>query len=56
MSGQVFRRPIVYPPGTPAVTPDVVNAHQCDHDATPPVCRCVHDWRIEWGNVERKQK
>ncbi|CDL92967.1 head-tail connector protein [Fromanvirus L5] len=47
------RAPIVYPPGTQAVTPDRVNAFDCDHEADPPVCRCVHDWRIEWGNVKK---
>lgn len=48
------RAPIIYPQDTPAVTPDEVNAHNCDHEADPPICYCVHDWRIEWSNVKRK--
>ena len=48
------RAPIVYPAGTPAVTPDEVNAFNCDHEADPPICYCVHDWRINWGNTEQK--
>ncbi|AVR76789.1 head-tail connector protein [Mycobacterium phage Fameo] len=51
-----FRAPIVYPPFTPAVTPDEVDNSLCDHDADPPICVCVHDWRIEWGNVSRAPK
>jgi hypothetical protein len=54
-ASDVQRAPINYPPGfTVAVTPDQVNAFNCDHEADPPVCNCVHDWRIEWGNVRRK--
>ncbi|AIW02915.1 head-tail connector protein [Mycobacterium phage Malec] len=49
-----FPAPINYPANTPAVTPDKVNAYNCDHDADPPICYCVHDWRIEWANVKRQ--
>ena len=51
------RAPIKYPLGwTQAVTPDRVDNSLCDHQADPPVCFCVHDWRIEWGNVSRDPK
>ncbi|ARQ94666.1 hypothetical protein MHAS_01157 [Mycolicibacterium hassiacum DSM 44199] len=53
MSGSdAHRAPIIYPPGfLVATTPDRVNAYDCDHDIG--LCRCVHDWRIEWGNVKK---
>ncbi|AYD87050.1 hypothetical protein SEA_NICOLETERA_23 [Mycobacterium phage NicoleTera] len=51
-----FRAPIIYPADTPAVTPDEVDKSLCDHDADPPICYCVHDWRINWGNVSRAPK
>ncbi|WXX09730.1 head-tail connector protein [Mycobacterium phage MS619] len=51
-----FPAPIEYPPLTPAVTPDEVDNSLCDHRADPPICVCVHDWRIEWGNVSRAPK
>lgn len=50
------------------VGPYTVDATKCNHSANPPVCRCIHDWRIAgpvgsknldgsapefWGNVER---
>lgn len=51
------RAPINYPPGfLVAVTPDLVDNSLCDHEAEPPICFCVHDWRIEFGNVSRAQK
>ena len=28
-------------------------SNDCDHLADPPICNCLHDWRIEWGNVKR---
>lgn len=31
-----------------------VNPNLCNHMAIPPVCRCIHDWRIEWGNVPKQ--
>lgn len=37
-----------------AVKPDEVAPYNCDHDADPPVCSCVHDWRINWGNVPKR--
>ncbi|BBC43578.1 hypothetical protein PBI_AN9_22 [Mycobacterium phage AN9] len=53
-ASDVQRAPIRYPSGfLVAVTPDQVNPIECDHNADPPVCRCVHDWRIEFGNVKR---
>lgn len=42
------------PYGYPYKPTDVSN--DCDHNADPPVCNCVHDWRIEWGNVKRTIK
>lgn len=48
-----------YPDGfTGAVLPPEVNPNNCDHDAVPPECHCVHDWRIlnHWGNETRKPK
>ncbi|QXO13296.1 hypothetical protein SEA_TROOPER_19 [Mycobacterium phage Trooper] len=49
------RAPINYPPNfILAVTPDQVDVSQCDHEIG--VCFCVHDWRIEWGNVSRAAK
>lgn len=50
------RAPIIYPPFTSAVTPDAVDNSRCDHEADPPICYCVHDWRINWGNVSRAAK
>jgi hypothetical protein len=37
-----------------AVPPGEVTTAFCEHEADPPVCNCVHDWRINWGNVERR--
>lgn len=58
MSGSpAYRAPIIYPAGPIiAVTPDEVDQSLCDHSAKPPVCFCIHDWRIEWGNVSRAPK
>ncbi|QFG11533.1 hypothetical protein PBI_BOGOSYJAY_20 [Mycobacterium phage BogosyJay] len=51
------RAPINYPPNFIVATlPQNVDKDLCDHEADPPVCRCVHDWRIEWGNVSRGYK
>ncbi|QDP44605.1 hypothetical protein SEA_NOTHINGSPECIAL_21 [Mycobacterium phage NothingSpecial] len=56
-ASDAHRAPIRYPLGwTQAVTPDQVDNSLCDHEADPPVCFCVHDWRIEWGNVSRAPK
>lgn len=52
----VVRAPFSYPAGYPAVLPGDVDKDLCDHDADPPVCVCVHDWRVEWGNVSRQAK
>lgn len=41
-----------YPDEYPAVRPEDVKPYNCDHDAG--LCRCVHDWRIEWGNLPKK--
>ncbi|QFP95685.1 hypothetical protein SEA_SHYGU2_18 [Mycobacterium phage Shygu2] len=35
-----------------AVRPEHVDVSKCDHEFG--VCFCVHDWRIHWGNLERK--
>ncbi|UJD21115.1 hypothetical protein SEA_SORORFAGO_18 [Mycobacterium phage SororFago] len=37
-----------------AVKPPEVTTYGCDHEANPPVCTCVHDWRIEWSNVPQR--
>lgn len=33
--------------------PEEVSTLKCDHLADPPICKCIHDWRVFWGNVER---
>ncbi|AXC33289.1 hypothetical protein SEA_DUBLIN_14 [Mycobacterium phage Dublin] len=33
--------------------PEEVNSTGCDHWADPPVVKCIHDWRIVWGNMPR---
>jgi hypothetical protein len=38
-----------------AVLPKDVAPYVCDHDADPPLCVCVHDWRINWGNLPKRQ-
>lgn len=43
-----------YPVGYPAVRPEDVSPYDCDHDGG--VCLCVHDWRIVWGNLPKKQQ
>lgn len=49
------QRKAPYPTGfILAVKPGEVNKANCQHEQSNPVCGCVHDWRIEWGNVERK--
>ena len=40
--------------GTVVVGPYVVDASTCD-DTTDGEHHCVHDWRIEWGNVQRTE-
>ena len=37
-----------------AVKPGEVTTAGCDHTANPPVCTCVHDWRIEWTNMPKR--
>lgn len=47
---------MTYPPNfVLAVLPGEVNPNKCDHEADPPICHCVHDWRIlnHWGNEPR---
>ncbi|AUV61978.1 head-tail connector protein [Mycobacterium phage SWU2] len=45
------------PPGpypdefTKAVRPEHVDPLKCDHEVG--ICFCVHDWRIDWGNVPK---
>lgn len=46
--------PAPYPEDYPAVRPEDVAPYNCDHDAG--VCLCVHDWRITWGNLNRKTR
>ena len=43
-----------YPVGYPAALEFDVKPYNCDHDADPPICVCVHDWRINWGNLPKK--
>lgn len=43
-----------YPVEYPAVRPEDIAPYNCDHDADPPICVCVHDWRINWGNEPKK--
>lgn len=35
----------------------VVDPRQCNHEADPPQCFCIHDWRIlnHWGNVPKQE-
>jgi hypothetical protein len=37
-----------------AVLPEDVAPYLCEHDEDPPVCVCVHDWRINWGNLPKR--
>jgi hypothetical protein len=51
------QRASTYPPGLLiARLPGEVDTSFCQHEADPPICNCVHDWRIEWGNVSREPK
>lgn len=43
-----------YPDDYPASIPGDVAPYKCDHDADPPICVCVHDWRVNWGNLPKK--
>lgn len=53
--GENWQAKAPYPPGfILAVKPEGVAPYNCDHDADPPVCECVHDWRINWGNLPKK--
>lgn len=55
MSGEEYQPATIYEPEfTGAVLPVDVAPYLCDHDAVVPVCVCVHDWRINWGNVPKK--
>lgn len=54
MSGEEVQRAAPYPSTFLwAVKPGEVDWNLCDHEADPHVCYCAHDWRIEWGNVNR---
>ncbi|KRD08573.1 hypothetical protein ASE48_08380 [Mycobacterium sp. Root265] len=37
-----------------AVKPGEVTTALCEHEEDPAACGCVHDWRIFWGNVEKR--
>lgn len=37
-----------------AALPDDVDPFSCDHEEG--FCQCAHDWRIHWGNVEKRRK
>ena len=55
MSGQPAQRKAPYPSTfILAVKPDEVTTAGCAHEADPPVCTCVHDWRIEWQNMTKR--
>lgn len=55
MSGAEYQAASVYPTSfTKAVLPDEVAPYLCEHDANPSICQCVHDWRINWGNLPKK--
>jgi len=55
VSGEEYQVADTYEVGfTGAVLPEDIKPYLCDHDAVPPVCICVHDWRINWGNVPKK--
>ena len=43
------------PEFTEAVLPQSIKPYMCDHDGEPPICVCVHDWRINWGNMPKVQ-
>jgi hypothetical protein len=43
-----------YPADYPAVRPEDVAPYNCDHDSG--FCVCVHDWRINWGNIPKRNK
>lgn len=43
----------VYPDEfTLGVLPGDLAPYNCDHDSD--LCYCVHDWRINWGNLPKK--
>ena len=39
---------------TLAALPNELRPYDCDHDNE--LCLCVHDWRINWGNMKKVQK
>jgi len=43
-----------YPANYPAVRPEAIKPYTCDH--SEGICRCVHDWRIHWGNPPKVQQ
>ena len=43
-----------YPEDYPAVRHEDIAPYNCDHDADTPICVCVHDWRITWGNQPKR--
>ncbi|ASR86128.1 head-to-tail connector protein [Mycobacterium phage BobSwaget] len=55
MSGEEYQPKAPYPSTfLLAVPPGEVTTAGCDHEADPPVCTCVHDWRIEWQNMPKR--
>jgi hypothetical protein len=57
MSGEEYQPAAPYPPNfILAVQPGDVDVSLCEHESDDPVCFCVHDWRINWGNVSREPK
>ncbi|AEJ92012.1 hypothetical protein SEA_TNGUYEN7_18 [Mycobacterium phage TNguyen7] len=39
----------------PQYGPDNVDVTQCHDNDESPEHFCIHDWRIHWGNVDRRQ-
>lgn len=56
MSGEEYQPADEYEPDfTKAVLPSDVAPYLCDHETDTAVCKCVHDWRIHWGNKAKVQ-
>lgn len=55
MSGEEWQAAGSYPADfTLAALPVDVAPYNCDHDAG--FCLCVHDWRINWGNLNKRSQ
>ncbi|AOT25521.1 head-to-tail connector protein [Mycobacterium phage Margo] len=39
----------------PQYSPDNVDVRRCHDNDEHPEHHCVHDWRIHWGNVDRRR-